>query len=398
MRTLVVSHTAAACGSNAVILGLLRHRPADLRVVCAFLSEGPVLAQVRALGVEASLIDAGRARDLVRASGAVLALAGLAHRKRVDAVFAHTSKAQIYASPAAMLAGAPSVWFEHEVPGSAKGAPGRQRMLQALAARLPARAVLCTSDYVAARHHELRPGAKVVRQYPGVHTEGVAVRSHGHADEIRLAVVGRLQRWKRVELALDCLKLALIDEPRLRLIVAGDARPDLDADYPAALRARADALGIAHAVDFVGDSSDPAATLLETDIMLHLSDGDSFGLMVVEAMLRGVPVIASSAGGPAEIVRDGVDGLLVEPTDVPALAGAVRRLARDPVRRAEMGAAGRARVLERFDERRTAADTWALMAALAAAPDRRLEARRAPEAEGRKPPATAARSARRRRR
>jgi glycosyltransferase involved in cell wall biosynthesis len=98
--------------------------------------------------------------------------------------------------------------------------------------------------------------------------------------------------------------------------------------------------------------------------------------MVVEAMLRGVPVIASPAGGLAEIVRDGVDGLLVEPTDVRALAGAVRRLARDPVRRAEMGAAGRARVLERFDERRTAAETWALMAALAAAPDSRLEAAR----------------------
>jgi MMP alpha-(1->4)-mannosyltransferase len=62
---------------------------------------------------------------------------------------------------------------------------------------------------------------------------------------------------------------------------------------------------------------------------------------------------------------------------VRALAGAVRRLARDPVRRAEMGAAGRARVLERFDERRTAAETWALMATLAAAPDSRLEAARA---------------------
>jgi glycosyltransferase involved in cell wall biosynthesis len=377
MRTLVVSHTGAACGSNAVILGLLRHRPADQRVICVFLSDGPVLAQARALGVEISLIDAGRARAVLRASGAVLALAGLAHRKRVDAVFAHTSKAQIYASPAAMLAGVPSVWFEHEVPGSAKGAPGRQGVLQALAARLPARAVLCTSDYVASRHRELRPGAKVERQYPGVHTEGVAVRSHGQADEIRLAIIGRLQRWKRVELALDCLKLALMDEPRLRLLVVGHARPDLDADYPAELRARAEVLGIAHAVDFVGDSADPSAILLETDILLHLSDGDSFGLMVVEAMLRGVPVIASPAGGLAEVVRDGVDGLLVEPTDIQALASALRRLARDPVRRTEMGAAGRARVLERFDERRTAAETWARMAALAAAPDSRLEAARA---------------------
>jgi glycosyltransferase involved in cell wall biosynthesis len=260
MRTLVVSHTGAVCGSNSVILGLLRHRPADQHPMCAFLSDGPVVGQARDLGVETSLIDAGRVRDVRRASSAVLALAGIAHRKGADVVFAHTSKAQVYASPAALLAGAPSVWFEHEVPGSANGAPGNQGLLQALAARLPARAVLCTSDFVASLHRELRPAVNVERQYPGVRAEGVGVRRHGESHEIRLAVVGRLQRWKRVELALDCLKLALDVEPRLRLTVVGDARPDVDPEYPAELRAHAAALGIDHAVEFAGDVTSPPIT------------------------------------------------------------------------------------------------------------------------------------------
>jgi glycosyltransferase involved in cell wall biosynthesis len=92
--------------------------------------------------------------------------------------------------------------------------------------------------------------------------------------------------------------------------------------------------------------------------MIHLSDGDPFGLMVVEAMMRGVPVIAPPTGGPREIIRDGIDGFLIEPTDTRALATAVLSLAGDPTRRGDMGSAGRARALELFDERRTAAEMW----------------------------------------
>jgi phosphatidylinositol alpha-mannosyltransferase len=94
---------------------------------------------------------------------------------------------------------------------------------------------------------------------------------------------------------------------------------------------------------------------------------ESFGMVLVEAMAAGVPVIASDIDGYREVVRDGVDGLLVDPRDTRALAGAVIALLRDPERRARMGAAGRERAAA-FSEERMAREAWELAARVVAEP------------------------------
>jgi glycosyltransferase involved in cell wall biosynthesis len=80
-------------------------------------------------------------------------------------------------------------------------------------------------------------------------------------------------------------------------------------------------------------------------------------MSVIEAMLTGLPVVAANVRGPAEQVVPEVTGLLVPPGDAPALAAALRRLSADPSMRARMGAAGRARALERYDEAKVLART-----------------------------------------
>lgn len=361
MRPLVVSHTARVDNPNSFLLGLLRNRPAHVRPVCVFLEQGPDVQAVRDLGVEAEVVRAGRTREVWRVPRVVRALARRIRDDAADVVIAQTSKAQVYASPAAALCRVPDVWFQFEVPGWARGVPGQGRWLQELAARLPNRAVVCTSDFVAREHRERWPRTTVRRIYPGVRTDGIPARQHVSVGEIRVGVAGRLQRWRRVELALDALALALREEHGVRLQIIGGARPDFDADYPEQLRAHADALGILHAVDFLGAVDDPADRIGDADVLLHVADREPFGQLVVEAMLRGVPAIVPPLGGPAEVVRDGVDGIVVDPTDAAGLAAAVVQLARDPGRRAAMGAAGRQRALELFDARRMAAETWKLL-------------------------------------
>jgi glycosyltransferase involved in cell wall biosynthesis len=83
--------------------------------------------------------------------------------------------------------------------------------------------------------------------------------------------------------------------------------------------------------------------------------------VLVEAMLGGVPVVAPRHGGPAEIVRDGVDGLLVDVERPEAVGEAVAALLADPERRAAMGRAGRERALERFTAARMAGEAWAVV-------------------------------------
>jgi glycosyltransferase involved in cell wall biosynthesis len=235
------------------------------------------------------------------------------------------------------------------------------RVLQELAGRVPTRAVICSSDFVARLHAQRWPDAPVRRIHPGVRTDGVRPREHTAARAVRIVVICRLQRWKRVDRALEAMRGVLDAEPDARLRIVGAGRPDVDAGYPAELRARAAALGIARAVEFAGDVPEAEQQLAGADILLHTADREAFGLAVVEALLRGIPVVAAPVGGAAEIVRDGVDGVLADPEDTPALAAALLGLVRGPGTRTAMGVAGRARALELFDERRTAAETWQLV-------------------------------------
>ena len=75
---------------------------------------------------------------------------------------------------------------------------------------------------------------------------------------------------------------------------------------------------------------------------------EAFGLTVVEFMQLGVPVIATDNGGPAEIITDGADGLLIPPANAPAIAEAVARLAADEGLRKSMGEHGRREAAARF--------------------------------------------------
>lgn len=82
------------------------------------------------------------------------------------------------------------------------------------------------------------------------------------------------------------------------------------------------------------------------DVIVHASDREPFGIVVVEAMALGKPVIAGSAGGPAEIIVDGMHGLLTPFGDASALATAIRRYLGDPAFAAQAGAAALARAQE----------------------------------------------------
>ena len=81
---------------------------------------------------------------------------------------------------------------------------------------------------------------------------------------------------------------------------------------------------------------------------------ESFGLVVVEAMMHGAAVLSTDIGGIAEVTRDGIDAVLVPPADAPALAAAMSALLDDPARRAALGDEARRRFLQHFDIARVA--------------------------------------------
>jgi glycosyltransferase involved in cell wall biosynthesis len=353
----MVSHSALPGGSNTVLLALLRHQAAGVSCSCIFLAPGPVVEAARALGAGVDVIDVGRARELWRVPGAIAALRGAIRAANADVVFAHVSKAHLYAAPAARLEKLPYLWWQHETARHKRG-------LQELAGRLRAGAVICSSQWIAAEQQRRWPRTPAEAIHPGVELGQLGERREhvaGAGNAVVVGIVGRLQRWKRVELALRVLPPLLAVEPYLTLRVIGAAEPGLDEDYPQQLRDEAAALGVEDSVRFLGQLPDARGAIADLDVLVHTADQEPFGLVLVEAMLAGVPVVAPPEGGPAEIIRDGVDGLLVDPCDAVALSAALAELVRDPARRAEMGAAGRTRALEHFSAERMARDAWAVV-------------------------------------
>ena len=157
--------------------------------------------------------------------------------------------------------------------------------------------------------------------HPGVRTGGRGGADAHDSRDARIVVVGRLQRWKRLELALEAMRLVLADS-RGRACGSWVKRARISTPTIPMSCTRALALGIGDAVEFVGAVPVVDQQLAGADVVLHVADRESFGVVLIEALLRGIPVVTPPLGGGAEIIRDGVDGLLVDPTDSPALARA----------------------------------------------------------------------------
>lgn len=180
----------------------------------------------------------------------------------------------------------------------------------------------------------------------------------------RLLFLGRLEHRKGIDTLLAALPL-LADLPGVAVDIAG-ARQGTDPEP--AFRARFRDAPWAARVRFLGAvaEAEKAALLAAADIVVSPARYESFGLVAVEAMMFGKPVISTTAGGIPEVVEDGATGLLVPPGEPEALATAMRRLITDDALRARMGAAGRARYLARFTDD-AMAEAWvtAVRAALA---------------------------------
>jgi glycosyltransferase involved in cell wall biosynthesis len=166
----------------------------------------------------------------------------------------------------------------------------------------------------------------------------------------RFGIVGRLVPIKGHRFLLDAVAELRADVPDLRVEIAGTG--PLEAE----LRSLIARLGVADAVELLGHVAPPWPVMERALAVVVPSLGEGFGMVALEAMLRGRAVIASDVGGLPEIVEHGVTGLVVPPRDPAALAAAMRELASDPARAAAMGVAGRRRAetvfsLERCVER-----------------------------------------------
>ncbi|HWI61032.1 MAG TPA: glycosyltransferase family 4 protein [Symbiobacteriaceae bacterium] len=254
---------------------------------------------------------------------------------------------------AAALGGARIVYTKHGLAAAEEQAiqvRGAGRLAKKAAVALFADRIVAVSEAV--KRSLVAQGADPgrVRVIPG----GVDLSAFGAPAPLVpgvLSALGRLQTEK----GFDVLLRAMAElKGEARLLLGGEGL--LEAELP---RLAAE-LGVADIVEFRGFVTDVPRFMAASGLFVLSSRSEGLGLVLVEAMAAGRPVVATRVGGVPEVVVDGETGLLVPPEDPGALAAAARRLLSDPALAARMGEAGRRRAQVVFSAGRMAELTAAL--------------------------------------
>jgi glycosyltransferase involved in cell wall biosynthesis len=364
VRVLCVNHTGVISGAERSLLDLLAglSERVEVRVACP--SAGPLADAVRRAGIpvdpipgtDGSLKLRPRETPLAvgRLTGAAVRTAIHAQRMGADVIHANSIRAGLLTVVAARLIGVPAVVHVRDrLP--------RSRVADACIYFIAAGAevVVANSTYTAEGVRSVTERGRVEVVYNPVDLsrfarsrldrEGMRKQLGLSVDALVLAVIGQITPWKGQYEAVQALArlrrrgteahLLVVGEPKF---VSAATRYD-NLAYHTKLRQLIAAERLTEHVRLLGERSDIPAVMGALDVVLVPSWEEPFGRVVVEAMALGLPVLATSVGGPAEIIRDG-EGILVAPRDPERLADAIACLASSAELRASLGnaAAGRA--------------------------------------------------------
>jgi glycosyltransferase involved in cell wall biosynthesis len=260
-----------------------------------------------------------------------------------DLVHTHSLKAGLYGGLAARLAGVPVIWHLHDRLAPDYLPRPAVRPMRFLASTLPSALVVPSRHTLATVGRRFRPGLRIaIIPFPvPMPSEPCEVRDR----VTEIGMVGRLAPWKGQHVFLEAFARAFPDN-RVRARIVGSAIFG-EGSYAGELRARAEALGIADRVDFVGFTPHVDAELRRLDVLVHASvTADPLATVVLEGMAAGLPVVSADDGGHAEHIENGREGLLFPPGNADALAETLRLVASERELRATMSEAGRMKARE----------------------------------------------------
>ena len=340
-RVTLVSPVGTIGGGEEVLLALAERLPAygyEADFVC--LRPGPLHGAARRLGVHAEQGVAHRMRDLGAVRAARKWLGGL-FRQRRPAVVHCNHMAHLYGHGPARRAGAREVWHVHDYPHRLDWADRLGRLV-------PADHIVFTTPFVRNGYpllrrrfaHSVIPPAGAELPLTSAPNGGtVRTRLGLPANGPLFLTVARLQRHKGHAVLLEAARRLLAVEPAAVFVVTGEATDAGQAEYLAELRRVAVADGVGHAVHFVGRviDQDLSDLLAASAALVHPALTEGFGLALVHALRRGVPVVAADAEGPQAVLDDGRLGRLVPRGDAVALADALVALISRPPTPNELG-------------------------------------------------------------
>jgi glycosyltransferase involved in cell wall biosynthesis len=369
MRVLHVSHTSAISGGEHSLLTLLETMPPEIElgVACpkgaladAVLELGLPVHHLPATSASFRLHPVRTARALAEIGAAAAAVRTAATRQNATVLHANSVRAGLIARVAGAGSGPPAVVHVRDVLPDGASALIVKKALGGRSLEL-----IAISHYVEQKFTVGQRGATMTvidnpvdqRKFDVDAYDVLESRRMLNADPASplIGIVGQITPWKGHDTAIRALARVRAQHPEARLIIAGEikfADPGTRLDNRAfltGLHDLASQLNVAGAVSFLGERTDIPQVLRALDILLVPSTAEPFGRTVAEAMTMATPVIATSVGGPAELIEHGVSGLLAAPGNDVAWASAIDRLLRDRLGARQMATVARDHAMVRFD-------------------------------------------------
>ena len=366
-RILFVDHAAGIGGAERNLLLLIRYLDPECWSPLLACPDGSFARQAAAQGIP--LVSAHLPRlwssprfplDWFLGARSITRAIRQAH---VDLVVANTVRSAFYCMLAARLVKVPFIWYMQDFwltetrPRRAFGdALGKSSLYRSAS-------LVLANSFATARH--LPCSRKVEVVHPGIDIQSfqpdpenaLEFRNRYHIPQQAqlVGMVARMRPWKGQERFLGVAARVRSQLPETRFVLVGGDPFQIGDQHRQKMEQLASELGIRASTTFTGHLDDVRPALAAMDVFVHPGDPEPFGIVNIEAMAIGNPVVAFDHGALPEIVEHGKTGFLIPPGDLDRLAGAVLELLGSSRQRADMGQRGRARAAQRFTIRRSAA-------------------------------------------
>jgi glycosyltransferase involved in cell wall biosynthesis len=367
MKVLFYNHTGQVSGAERVLLMILARLDQhcfDPLVICP--EQGPLLEMVTNLGVPVESLPGLEARFTWRLDRLLRYLKSfffvIRHLRRKvvsskpDLIHANSIRAGLVATAATLGLGTKVVWHLHDLlPRHPLSSFVRVFAFLSTRARM-----IAVSQAVANNFHgalfPLRKRVSVIlnvvelEEFGSNQNTRQQIREEFQLTEAELliGIVGQLTPRKGQLELLRAFARALKEIPRAVLIIVGAPLFNRDDEYAQLLKETAAELGIAERVRMVGERRDVPAIMRALDLVVINSSIEPFGLVALEAMGYGTPILAAVSGGIPELIEHNKNGWLVPQGDEQVLAAAIVNLSRQPELRAQFAQQGKQHIAARF--------------------------------------------------
>jgi glycosyltransferase involved in cell wall biosynthesis len=382
MKVLHVSHTSVVSGGEHSLLTLLQALPENVEcgVACppgeladAVLALGIDVYPLPALSASLRLHPVHTARAAIELAGATAATCRIARRTGATVLHANSVRAGLITGAASIFGAPPAAVHVRDVLP-----PGRVTLAIRRGIVAGSGVAVATSHYVANRFAAGLPRAPNIVVVDNPVDLRRFRRSSAATDAARaelgippraplLGIVGQITHWKGHDTAIAALARVRERHPEARLLIVGSikfATPSTRFDnrsFLEGLRRQIAERRLDRHVSFLGERADVSRILSALDVLLVPSLEEPFGRTVAEAMAMATPVVATTVGGPRELLEDGVTGLLAPPGDPAAWAASVERMLDRPDETRAMAERAQTVATRRFNPERHAGQMIAVL-------------------------------------